>query len=79
MFHCLCGRPPYAEYQGNLLQTFMGKKRNKYISLREQNASLPPAVLHVVEKAMSYLGQERYQSCDEMKEEVYELINILPK
>lgn len=79
MFHCLCGRPPYAEYQGNLLQTFMGKKRNKYISLREQNSGLPPAVLHLVEKAMSYVSQERYQTCEQMKEEVYELINILPK
>ncbi|WP_372365031.1 serine/threonine protein kinase [Candidatus Uabimicrobium sp. HlEnr_7] len=79
MFHCLCGKPPYAEYNNNLMDIFNWKSRNKYISLRDQKPGLPPAVLHVVEKAMSHNPQDRYKSCDEMKEEIYELITILPK
>lgn len=79
LFHTLCGLSPFDECKGNLPAIFAKKDAGEYISLRERKSDLSPAVLQIVEKAMAQTPDERYQSCDEMKEVVYELITMLPK
>jgi len=77
LYQLLCRTRPFAEY--SFPQLVFAKQRDQYIRLKERKAELPQELIDIVEKAMAFKPENRYQSAAEMLEALLKIYSTLEK
>jgi len=68
LYHALANCPPFEEHGANMVRVLMAKTSNQYIRLGQRGiANLSNPLISIVEKAMAFNPQDRFNSAHEMQ------------
>ncbi|MFK7767730.1 MAG: serine/threonine protein kinase [Mariniblastus sp.] len=73
LYFLLTGHPPFPD--GTLAQRIAKHQTQEPADIRESRADCPEAIVNVCKKMMRKKAEDRYQTCDEIKEVLLELVS----